>query len=208
MSLRRSHIFGFAVVALIAASCGDEAIDAGDSNPPPLVSLVLAEDGLGDVLLGFPPDVVINDISALYGEPDLDSDWIPSQPNIYGSCPGLTMRAVGWGSLVTIFVNDTDDSLNERFFTYTYGYDYSDNQGGVDPRALGLTTEAGVGLGSSAAQLADAYGPSLAITGDITLDVWAFEIEDSALQGLITGPEETDKVTLIEVVPGCGQPLP
>lgn len=174
------------------------------STPAPLVSLALGEDGLGDVLFGIPPDVAIGDISALYGEPDLDSDWIVSAANIYGSCPGEYMRAVGWGSLVTIFINDTGDPINERFYTYTYGYDYSDNQGGVDPRGLGLTTAAGIGIGSSVGELTDAYGSGVTIEGDAVLDVWAFEIAGSALRGLVTGPTDSDTVTLLEIVPGCG----
>lgn len=196
------------LLALIVASCNGTEVAVETTFPAPLVALQLGQDGLGDVLFGFPPDVVINDISALYGEPDLDSDWIVAEPNQYGSCPGQLMRAVGWGSLVTIFVNDTTDPLNERFFTYTYGYDYSDNQGGVDPRGLGLVTEEGIGIGSSGAQLAAAFGDRLQIEGDVALDVWAFEIADSPLRGLITGPEAVDTVTLLEVAPGCSEVVP
>jgi hypothetical protein len=191
-------------LALVVSACAPEVGNGTEtSTPAPLVSLALGEDGLGDVLFGFPPDVVISDISALYGEPDLDSDWIVSGTNIYGSCPGEFMRAVGWGSLVTIFINDTDDPLNERFYTYSYGFDYSDNQGGVDPRGLRLTTAAGIGIGSSVAQLTDAYGASVTVDGDAVLDVWSFEIAGSALRGLVTGPADIDTVTLLEIVPGC-----
>jgi hypothetical protein len=164
---------------------------------------MLSEDGLGDVLLGFPPAAVIDEISALFGEPDLDSGWIESEPNVYGACPGMQMRAVGWGSLVTIFINDGNDPLGERFYTYTYGYDYSENEGGVDPRGLRLSTEAGIGIGSTVAELEATYGSSTAIRGDTTLDIWSFEITGSSLQGLLSGPNATDTVTLIELSPGC-----
>jgi hypothetical protein len=165
---------------------------------------MLSEDGLGDVLLGFPPAAVIDEFSALFGEPDLDSDWIASEPNVYGACPGLRMRAVGWGSLVTIFINDGSDPLGERFYTYTYGYDYSENRGAVDPRELGLATEAGIGIGSTVADLETTYGSKLVIDGDIGLDLWSFEIDGSMFRGLLTGADAADTVTLIELSPGCG----
>lgn len=191
-----------AIAALVTA-CSVDGEPTPTTEPAPLVSLTLAADGLGDVLIGFPPDTVISDISALVGEPDLDTDWIPSEPNAFGSCPGRVMRAVGWGSLVTIFVNDTTEAIGERFYTYTYGYDYVENQGGVDPRGLQLTTETGIGVGSAVADLVVAYGADVAITGDPVLDVWSFEIAGRPFRGLVTGPEEVDIVTLFELTPGC-----
>jgi hypothetical protein len=115
------------------------------------------------------------------------------------------MRAVGWGSLVTIFVNDRADPLGERFLTYTYGYDYTENEGGVDPRGLDLQTAEGIGIGSTVDDLRAAYAGAVSIDGDSELDVWSFEIEGSALAGLLDGPEGSNVVTLIELRPGCGQ---
>ncbi len=193
------------VFALVAGGCATDAAETSTSTEAaPLPTLVLAEDGLGDVLIGFPPEVVLADISALFGSPDLDSGWIPSEPNIYGSCPGRFMRAVGWGSLVTIFVNDGIDPLGERFFTYTYGYDYAENVGGVDPRGLNLSTDEGITVGSTVADLHSAYGARLLVTGDTALDVWSFDIDGSALRGLVNGPDQMHTVTLIELTPSCG----
>ncbi len=192
------------VVVVLLSACGSNGDATSTTQPAPLVSLTLAADGLGDVLIGFPPDVVISDISALVGEPDLDSDWIPSEPNVFGSCPGRVMRAVGWGSLVTIFINETTDVIGERFYTYTYGYDYAENQGGVDPRGFQLTTETGIGVGTSVADLVEAYGADVTISGDPVLDVWSFEIAGTPFRGLVTGPEDADTLTLFELAPGCG----
>lgn len=202
-SLRTRLITAAIAVALTATGCATDTPVTTTTLASPLATLVLGEDGLGDILVGYPPDVVTQDISALYGSPDHDSDWIVAEPNIYGACPGQAMRAVGWGSLVVIFVDDKQDPLGERFFTYTYGYDYAENLGGVDPRGLGLTTEEGVGIGSTVAELESAYGNRVAIAGDPALDVWSFELEGSSLRGLLTGRDSTDTVTLIELIPGC-----
>ena len=200
-----SRMVWFVTLVLTATACASDSSngDPTDFDTAPLASIVLSEDGLGDVLLGFPPDVVVADISALFGEPDVDSDWVAAEPNIYGDCPGRQMRAVGWGSLVTIFINEVTDPLGERFFTYTYGYDYNGNEGGVDPRGLNLTTVDGIGIGSSVVELRSVYGEALAITGDSELDLWSFTVTGSTLQGLLDGPDDTDQVTLIELVPGC-----
>jgi hypothetical protein len=195
---------GLIIVLAASGGCATDSRPTTTTLAAPLVTLELTEEGLGDVLVGYPPDVVIADISALFGSPDHDSEWIASEPNIYGTCPGRFMRAVGWGSLVVIFVNDTADPLDERFFTYSYGYDYSGNAGGVDPRGLGLVTETGIGIGSTVKDLEDTYGSRVTIDGDATLDVWSFEIEESRLRGLLDGPKPDSKVTLIELTPNCG----
>jgi len=196
-------VLGVAVAVVLLAGCGAAESVQQTTDAAPLVELSLDDDGLGDVLLGFPPETVISDISAIYGEGDSDSQWIQAEPNIYGSCPGTQMRAVGWGSLVVIFIRDDVDALGGRFYTYTYGYDYSENAGGVDPRELGLTTAAGIGLGSTVGELADAYGATAVIEGDTDLDVWSFRIEGSEIRGLVSGPERSDTVTLIELTTGC-----
>lgn len=193
---------GLAACVLIMSGC-TASDPPSTSDLPPLAEIRLEEDGLGDIQLGIPPDAVVADLSALFGEPDLDSDWTPAEPNIYGDCPGSEMRAIGWGSLVTIFVRDSDDELGGRFFTYTYGYDYQGNTGGVDPRGLSLRTADGIGLGSTVRDLNDAYGPDLVVEGDETLDVWSFRVEGSEISGLLSGQGESDTVTLIELVTGC-----
>ena len=191
------------ITALTLAACSTDVAATTTTDVAPLASLELAQDGLGDVLFGLDPETVVTDISALFGAPDHDSSWITSEPNIYGTCPGELMRAIGWGSLVTIFIDDGESELGGFFYTYTYGYDYSENAGGIDPRGLNLETAGGLGLGASVADAERALG-DLTITGDDVLDVWSFTAAEAGFRGLVTGPDGPDTITLIEPIEGCG----
>ena len=113
------------------------------------------------------------------------------------------MRAIGWGSLVTIFIDDGESDLGGWFFTYTYGYDYSENIGGVDPRGLGLRTSNGIGLGSTVAELQGTWGTDLMIEGDAALDIWTFAAPGAGFKGLLSGPADTGVVTLLEPTEAC-----
>ncbi|MDJ0953703.1 MAG: hypothetical protein QNJ81_08485 [Acidimicrobiia bacterium] len=188
---------------LVAGGCATNTAPTSTTNPAPLVALELTVEGLGDVLFGLDPATVLADISAQYGEPDFDSGWIPAEPNIFGTCPGETMRAIGWGSLVAIFIDDGTSDLGGWFYTYTYGYDYAENTGGVDTRGFDLETAGGIGLGSTVAELEEVFGGDLEVTGDATLDVWVFTAPRAGFRGLLSGGEATDSVTLIEPIDGC-----
>lgn len=99
-----------------------------------------------------------------------------------------------------------NEHIAGRFLTYSYGYDFSRNEGGTDPRDLALTTETGIGLGSTRAALRQAFGPDLNESYDEVTDVWTWAVESSAthhLRGLLSGPGEDAAVTLIELAPGC-----
>lgn len=196
-------LFQLLLVVVVAAlsACSTATPETTTTNPAPLVDLELSVDGLGDVQFGIDPETVIADISARFGAPDHDSLWIASEPNIYGSCPGEMMRAIGWGSLVAIFIDDGETDLGGWFYTYTYGYDYSENAGGIDQRGLNLETDGGVGLGTTVAGLRAILGADLVISGDTDLDVWAFET--GRFRGLLSGPDDDAVVTLIEPLLGC-----
>jgi hypothetical protein len=190
------------LMCVLLTGCG-AAQDSTTTVPAPLVKLALSPDGLGEVSFGLAPDTVVDDIAALVGGPDLDSGWIPSEPNAYGSCPGSTMRAIGWGSLVTIFIDDGAPDLGGYFYTYTYGYDFSENEGGIDPRGLDLTTEQGVGLGTTVAALRSAFGADMVVEGDAVLDVWSFRAVSAGFRGLLSGSNDNDTVTLLQPLDGC-----
>jgi len=192
-----------ALATILIGACSTATDPTTTIDPAPLVTVELNESGLGDVLFGLDPDTVVADLTARFGAPDQDSDWIPSVPNIFGTCPGESMRAIGWGSLVTIFVDEGRSDLGGWFYTYTYGYDYSENIGGVDPRRLELRTGDGIGLGSTVDDLRSIWGDNVAIEGDIDLDIWTFTAPEEGFKGLLSGPDASAVVTLIEPLEGC-----
>jgi hypothetical protein len=201
--MRRSTLTTLAATAIFVAACSTTANPPPTTRPAPLVTVELAASGLGDVLFGFDPDTVVADLTARFGAPDQDTNWIPAVANIFGTCPGESMRAIGWGSLVAIFIDDGQSDLGGWFFTYTYGYDYSKNVGGVDPRALNLQTRDGIGLGSTVNDLLAAWGDDVVIDGDADLDIWTFTATQFGFRGLLSGPDPTAAVTLIEPLEGC-----
>ncbi len=199
----RSLLTSVALATMVLGACATTTSPTTTTDPPPLVTVELAESGLGDVLFGFDPETVEADLTARFGAPDLDSGWITSAPNLFGTCPGETMRAIGWGSLVTIFIDDGQSDLGGWFYTYTYGYDYAENQGGVDPRGLDLRTRDGIGLGATIADLRSVWGNGLVIDGDADLDIWTFTAAPAGFKGLLTGSDETSSVTLLEPLESC-----
>ena len=201
--MHRSITSVVALLAVAAVSCASTPAPTTTSDVAPLVELALGPEGLGDVLFGLDPDTVVADITARYGAPDHDSGWIPSQPNVYGTCPGELMRAIGWGSLVTIFIDDGSNDLGGFFYAYTYGYDYSGNTGAGDARELNLETEGGIGLGTPVSEMRQFLGSDFTVTGDSEFDTWKFESPATGIRGLLSGPDDDDEVTLIESLQGC-----
>ena len=201
--MHRFLLTTFALSVILVGACSTGSDPTTTSGPAPLATVELAETGLGDVLFGLDPDTVVADLTARFGAPDQDSNWIPSDPNIFGTCPGESMRAIGWGSLVTIFIDDGQSDLGGWFFTYTYGYDFSENVGGVDPRGLNLRTSDGIGLGSTVEDLRMNWGSDLIVDGDADLDLWTFVAAETGFRGLLSGPDPTSVVTLIEPIEGC-----
>lgn len=205
----RSLLLATFAVLLIAASCG------GGAEVPTTrltTAATLSADAIGAIDIGQPPAAVIDEMTAMFGAPDEDSFWVDADSPLYGECPGAALRAVGWGSLYLFFTADepiTADNENvaSRLFTYSYGYDFSRNEGATDPRGLDLVTETGIGLGSSRAELRSAHGPDLSEVYDETTDTWTWSIDESGqayLAGLLSGPEDEATVVLIERKPGCG----
>lgn len=186
-----------AVVAL--AACGTSSPPADDTAP--LADLPLLPDSVGPITLGMEPDQVTDELIAVLGGPSSDTDWLPSGSGVYGECP-LPLRVVSWGSLAMFFTGGADAG---RLFAYSYGFDFDESLAGVDNRDLNLTTPEGIGLDSTVADLR-ALDIPVTLTGDETIDVWTFAIDESAsphLRGQVTGLGDDDTVLFLETSTGC-----
>jgi len=203
----QSLVIGLALVTLIS-SCG------GTDSPTTtrtISGINVRVDGIGAADIGHPPASVFAELNSFFGEPDVDSGWIASDSPLYGTCPGVAMRAAGWGSLYAFFVSDdgaiTEDNqeLVGRLFSFSYGYDFSRNEGATDPRNLNLETDAGARLGSTRSQLRTLYGNTLLEEYNEAADTWTWsaQLDAGELRGLFSGPEDEATVVLIETSPGC-----
>jgi len=201
----------FVALGLVAAACSVtvEGRDVTQTPPTssnrPLDPLRLAPDGLLAVSFGRGVDEVTEDLTSRFGAPDTDSGWIAAD-NLYGTCPGDQTRAIGWGSLVTLFAMGDPVTAASGFFAWTYGFDLATNTGGADPRGIDLVTEDDIGLGSTRTELVVAYGTRLTETEDLVAETWSFDIdaeEALGMRGLLDGPGQAATVTSIESSPGC-----
>ncbi len=122
--------------------------------------LVLIPGGFQTVPFGVEPDVAIGRVALAFGEPTQDTGWIPSQD--LGPCPGELVRLVSWGELSVLFSDEVTPFAvpGARHFTswlYT---------GPAAPGDEGLRTGAGIGLGSTRAELDAAYAGRLIVIED------------------------------------------
>jgi hypothetical protein len=163
----------------------------------PGAELVMRANGLGDAAFGAEPDGVIAYVSAIIGAPTVDSGWI--DPLSVGSCPGTEFRQVIWGDLVLQFSDESSVTSGRRhFFSYTYGPAL-----GATIVPAGLKTDAGVGVGSTVAELTGTYPTAVVDPGD-DFGGPNFRVNDG-LAGFLTGVTPTDTVTSVLGGQGCGE---
>ncbi|MGZ4701947.1 MAG: hypothetical protein ACXV98_12100, partial [Ilumatobacteraceae bacterium] len=116
-----------------------------------------------------------------------------------GACPGTEFRQVFWGDLVLQFSDQSSVTTGRRhFFSYVYGPAF-----GATIAPAGLKTEAGIGVGSTVAELSGTY-PSVVINPGSDLGGPNFLINDG-LAGFLTGVNPTDTVTSVLGGQGCGE---
>lgn len=174
------------------------------SEPPTttttLAPLVLQAAGLGPVSFGATPEETISEVSARLGSADSDSGWVSSRGN-FGTCPGSIVRVVRWDSL-RVFFSDGPTEFGEDFHHFFY---YS--QSFVDTDVLiDLTTSAGIGIGSTVAELTDAYGARLEIESTSPFGV-TFAVRPGGpglLSGTLTESVPEGEVTSLAGGFGCG----
>jgi hypothetical protein len=164
----------------------------------PGAELVLRPNGLGDAAFGAEPEGVVAYVTAIIGGPTVDTGWV--EPLSVGACPGTEFRQVFWGDLVLQF-SDISNITNGRrhFFSYQYGPAFV--QGSITP--AGLKTDAGIGVGSTVAELTGTY-PTAVINPGSDLGGPNFLVNDN-LAGFLTGVTRADTVTSILGGQGCGE---
>jgi len=112
--------------------------------------LVLDPEGLGVARFGDSPDLVIAAVTRVLGKPRSDTGWKP-RGEVYGVCPGTRTRAVTWGQFTALFTDGPTrhgPAGTEHFFLWSV-------QGSA--KATPAATAAGIGLGSTIAEVRRAY---------------------------------------------------
>jgi hypothetical protein len=159
---------------------------------------VLRPNGLGDAAFGAEPEGVVAYVSAIIGAPTVDTGWV--DPLSIGACPGTEFRQVFWGDLVLQFSDQSSVTTGRRhFFSYVYGPAFV--QGHITP--AGLKTDAGIGVGSTVAELMGTY-PAVVINPGDSFSGPNFFV-NNGLAGFLTGSTPADTVTSILGGQGCGE---
>jgi len=159
---------------------------------------VLRPNSLGDAAFGAEPEGVIAYVSSIIGNPTVDTGWI--DPLSVGACPGTELRQVFWGDLTLYFSDESSVTTGRRhFFSYVYGPAFV--QGAIAP--AGLKTDAGIGVGSTVAELTAAY-PNVVVNPADDFGGPNFLTADG-LAGFLTGATPTDTVTSVLGGQGCGE---
>ncbi|HEY7704976.1 MAG TPA: hypothetical protein VID03_09140 [Acidimicrobiia bacterium] len=164
----------------------------------------LTPQGIGDIRFGTDPDTAIDQLTELFGEPDEDSDWVDSF-SVFGTCPGTEVRVVQWQSLQAYFTNGETEWSPEgirHFFHYSQSVPAE-----PDAPIISITTEEGIRLGSTVAELEAAYGDEVTIAEDPVFgSTWQVDAPGADLiGGHLTGTTQEDVVTAINGGIGCGE---
>ena len=168
------------------------------TEPAFVEALVLGAEGLGPVRFGAEPNGVIDYVVSFLGSPTDDTGWV--EPDEFALCPGDEVRRIEWGALRLSF-GDVSTFALDRLHVYAWQYGL-DGQLGEDP--VGLRTAEGIGLGSTIAELREAYPEVELYEGDDELFPPGFALSDTFF-GFTTGLGPDDLV--IEMFSGyfCGE---
>jgi hypothetical protein len=159
------------------------------TTPPAGADFSLQTDGLGAVSFGADPDGVVTFVTSFLGDASADTGWV--DPFTIGACGGTQLRQVTWGDLQLEF-GDVSVITEGRphFYAYYYG-----KEGASTASPAGLETDEGISVGSSVAQLLQAYpGVQLRSGNEFVND--SFFINDN-LTGRLSGLADPDLVQMV-----------
>jgi hypothetical protein len=169
--------------------------------PDPTAGLRLRASGLGQVVFGTDADQTISAITEMVGAPSEDTGWDPFN---FPTCPGEQVRVVRWASLEVFFSDGATDwapAGTPHFFHY--GHSVFAGSG----ESLDLATENGVRLGTTVAELKEAYGPDVLVIEDPSFGgLWEVDVPGAGiLWGAVNTVTDDGVVESINGGAGCGE---
>ncbi len=174
-------------------------VTAPPTTVAPGASLELGASSLGAAEFGTDPEAVITYVASVLGPPTADSGWTDAITGGFGVCPGNEVRGVAWNDLVLLFSDNTDVASGRRhFFSYTLGPAFE-----ADVNPFGLTTDAGIGIGSTVANLRGTYPAALINPAD---DVGSASfLIFAGLSGALSSDADDGQITVVRGGTGCGE---
>jgi hypothetical protein len=140
---------------------------------------VIAPDGLGVAKFGDGADAAVAKLIAEFGAPQ--RDFAPPD------CAPQITRSLEWDALHV--------DLNQTFVGYAYA-----TAGGPPIR-----TAAGIGKGSTVAQLKSAYGSKLAVEEGIESSTFTITLPTGRIDGYVSGTEGSDTIESLYAGTVCGE---
>ena len=166
----------------------------------PLAALSLSPTGLGDLAFGSDAEEVIMQLALVLGDPDEDTGW----SGAFETCPGTESRVVRWTSLQVFFTNGATEWAPEgtRHF-FHFGQSIAAGGGEL----IELTTGAGIGIGSTLAELEAAYPGQVTVSDDPLFGpLWEVSVGGAGvLWGTAGSTADSAPIDSINGGPGCGE---
>jgi hypothetical protein len=189
------------------------------SATQPTPNVVLRPDGLGVAAFGTTQQQALSRLRRQLGTPDETGSWNGATP--FGTCPGA-IRAVRWGRLYVLFTNGpTRYAQAGTWHLFAYQVE-AIQRTKVDPNYSGPTpppeppplrgdspkTAAGIGFGSTLAQLRAAYDRRVSTWFGLPGSVHRFRVRFDAageLSGSLSGGTPAATITGLAAGAVCGE---
>jgi hypothetical protein len=164
---------------------------------------VLQASGLSGIPFGTDAEEAIATITAQLGLAPADSGWVDAFAG-FGTCPGTQIRVVRWVSLEAFFSDGpTEWAPAGTQHIFHYGQSFLAGAG----ETIDLSTDAGIRLGSTVAELKAAYGPEVLVVDDpLVAGLWQVDVEGAGiLWGTVSDVTDVGIVETINGGAGCGE---